>query len=380
MPKENTKSSAKPRNVKNKKLTSTLGSKLREIVIKNKDFTTDGLNLYCNICDKTLSNDIRHLQNTIDNHNKTSLHQKNKEIKANNSKKQSLLLNSFKSVEEKNNKQNTFNSKLTKAFIEAGIPLSKLSHPSLKSFFEDVMNRVIPDESTLRKSYVTPLYDETIAKIKNKIDKNLVYFIIDETTDKCQRNVLNILVGPLNGDPVKPMLLDTQFLDRTDHDSVQRGFLDACVKLWGDVRYDCVKLVVTDQAPYMVLAMKNLKIFFKQMSHVSCVAHALNRVCVSIQENNNELNSFISNMKKVILKSPYRQNLYKLKTGLNKLPPKTVQTQWSSWLNTVLYYREHFTKVKEFVKQLNPDSKSKATKKIKDLIEKKNISGSAVGN
>jgi hypothetical protein len=147
--------------------------------------------------------------------------------------------------------------------IEAGIPLSKLSHPSLKSFFEGVMNRVIPDESTLRKSYVTPLYDETLAKIKNKIDKNLVYFIIDETTDKCQRNVLNILVGPLNGEPVKPMLLDTQFLDRTDHDSVQRGFLDACVKLLGDVRYDCVKLVVTDQAPYMVLAMKNLKIFFK---------------------------------------------------------------------------------------------------------------------
>ncbi len=110
------------------------------------------------------------------------------------------------------------------------------------------------------------------------------------------------------------------------------------------------------------------------------MAHALNRVCVSIQENNNEVNSFISNMKKVLLKSPYRQNLYKLKTGLNKLLPKTVQTRWSSWLNAALYYREHFTKVKEFVKQLKPDSKSKATKKIKDLIDKKNISGSVVGS
>ncbi len=85
-------------------------------------------------------------------------------------------------------------------------------------------------------------------------------------------------------------------------------------------------------------------------------------------------------MKKVLLKSPYRQNLYKLKTGLNKLLPKTVQTRWSSWLNAALYYREHFTKVKEFVKQLKPDSKSKATKKIKDLIDKKNISGSVVGS
>jgi transcription elongation factor Elf1 len=101
MPKEDTKSSTKPRNVKNKKLTSTLCSKLREIVIKNKDFTTGGFNLYCNICEKTLSNDIRHYQNTIDNHNKISLHQKNKEIKANNSKKHSLLLNSFKREEEK---------------------------------------------------------------------------------------------------------------------------------------------------------------------------------------------------------------------------------------------------------------------------------------
>ncbi len=53
---------------------------------------------------------------------------------------------------------------LTKAFIEANIPLNKLNHPSIRNILQKYLRRVCPDESTIRKKCINPLYDETIKK------------------------------------------------------------------------------------------------------------------------------------------------------------------------------------------------------------------------
>ena len=68
-------------------------------------------------------------------------------------------------------------------------------------------------------------------------------------------------------------------------------------------------------------------------------------------------------MKKVLKKSPYRQNLFRETTGL-KLPPNPIITHWNTWLETAFYYLENFKKVESFVEELDPDSKSAKTVKL----------------
>lgn len=51
-----------------------------------------------------------------------------------------------------------------------------------------------------------------------------VYFVIDESTDACQRSVLNILVKKLDGNPSKPMLLKVTQLEATNNKTVAQVF------------------------------------------------------------------------------------------------------------------------------------------------------------
>jgi len=71
--------------------------------------------------------------------------------------------------------------------------------------------KVMPSRTTARR-YVQEIYEETIERIIKKIDDNSIYLIVDETTDKCSRHVMNILVGIFNGKFEKPMLIKTKFV------------------------------------------------------------------------------------------------------------------------------------------------------------------------
>jgi hypothetical protein len=139
----------------------------------------------------------------------------------------------------------------------------------------EISGKHIPDESTLRKGYVKPLYIEKIEKIRSTVDNNNVYFIIDETTDRAQNFVINTLVGVLNGNPTKPMLLSTCFVEETDNSTIISTFMHSCQILWPEkIYFSKVLLVVTDQASYMVKALKNLKEgSFTNLHHVTCLAH-----------------------------------------------------------------------------------------------------------
>ena len=106
-----------------------------------------------------------------------------------------------------------FNKDLTQALIKANIPISKVNHPAFKLFLEKHMSRSLPDESTLRKNYISAIYDERIQKIKEIIGDNDIFLIVDQATDCKKRAVLNILVGPLNGRAIEPMLIKVTYLE-----------------------------------------------------------------------------------------------------------------------------------------------------------------------
>lgn len=59
-------------------------------------------------------------------------------------------------------------------------------------------------------------------------------------------------------------------------------------------------LVVTDAAPYMVCAMRALKLLYPKMIHVTCAAHGLHRVAEFIRNEFNDVNDLISHLKKCL--------------------------------------------------------------------------------
>lgn len=61
-------------------------------------------------------------------------------------------------------------------------------------------------------------------------------------------------------------------------------------------------LVVTDAAPYMLRTMKDLKILYPRMIHITCLAHGLHRIAEFIRSEFNDVNELISNIKKIFRK------------------------------------------------------------------------------
>ena len=73
-------------------------------------------------------------------------------------------------------------------------------------------------------------------------------------------------------------------------------------------------------------------------------------------------------MKKCLLTSKAKQQLYKERTGL-PLPPNPVITRFKTWLKTAEFYRKNIDLIKSFVNSLNTDSNNKSTNALKSLID-----------
>ncbi|KAL4126639.1 hypothetical protein QTP88_010851 [Uroleucon formosanum] len=67
-----------------------------------------------------------------------------------------------------------------------------------RSTSEKYTSREIPSDSTLRKTYVNDIYEETMKNIREQIKGNKIWVSIDETTDSEGRYVANVIIGTLN--------------------------------------------------------------------------------------------------------------------------------------------------------------------------------------
>lgn len=310
--------------------------------------------LKCMVCDQIINLDSKHGSDTVNKHVKSAAHQR----KLTKNGKQSFIEKAFQRSKDTTEGKTLFYEDMVEAMISANIPLAKLKNSKFKIFLGKYMNRNIPDDSTLHKGKILDtLYHKSIDSIKNRIENYAIYFICDETQDIKNRYIFNILVGVFNGAYSKPMLLCTKILEKTNSTTVSREILEALNLLYSNEneKYDRLLLIVSDQAPYMIKAISSLKPLVTNLHHITCLAHALNRVCEKIRSENPELNSFISKFKKIIVKSPNRQTKFREETGL-KLPPEPVITRWGTWLNAALYYAENYEKIKKFVLKLNEDS------------------------
>nr|XP_022900891.1 uncharacterized protein LOC111413976 [Onthophagus taurus] len=232
--------------------------------------------------------------------------------------------------------------------IKSDIPLNKLQSRSFREFLEKYCKKNIPDESTLRKNYVAPVYDETMQQIKKYIANNYIWFAVDETTDTCGRYVANLIIGVLNEDVVtEGFLISSKELTKTNSNTISRFVHDELNKIFllEAVPNEKILLMLSDAAAYMIKAASNIKIFYYNLIHCTCLAHGLNRIAETIRLQYPMVNTLIKNGKQIFMKAPLRVQLFKETLPDIPLPPAPVLTRWGTWLDAAMYYADHF---KEF--------------------------------
>ena len=110
--------------------------------------------------------------------------------------------------------QEEYIDEMAKVFSAVDI-MNKVDHKILADFLEKYTKRPTPNHMTLRRR------EENIkAELQNKIRTALVgkyiWIAYDETTDKKQRNLMNLMAGALDSDKkISSHLLGPVFLDRT---------------------------------------------------------------------------------------------------------------------------------------------------------------------
>ncbi|XP_028967436.1 uncharacterized protein LOC114828252 [Galendromus occidentalis] len=248
-------------------------------------------------------------------------------------------------------RENPFNMDVGRMLVESNIPPYKLQHPSFRGFMEKYCGKVLPDHTTLRKTYLKKVYDETLLKIRASVGEHRIWVSIDETTDVKGRFVVNTVVGCLSAQHQSRAFL-TEFVERTNHSTVAQALVNSLNLLWPEgLRNDKVLLLVTYAAAYMKKAGDALKVLFPKMTHVTCVIHAMHRVCEEIRVLFPAVDNLIANVKKNFLKAPFRVQNFRLLMNIG-LPPQPVLTRWGTWLAAALYYAENFEAVRSVVSML----------------------------
>ena len=186
-------------------------------------------------------------------------------------------------------------------------------------------------------------------KIRKTIGNYDLGMMFDETTDIAQNSVFNLLVFPLNGKEIEPILISSQNLKSTKAVDIQSAVKKVLKNIFPNgVPMNRIKLAVTDGAHTMESAVKELKVKFPNLKHIKCLAHTLSLVCETVRTKNELSDEFISNMKKLFLNSPKHINFWKEICQI-PLPPQPVITRWGTLLNAAYYYVNNFKVIEEFL-------------------------------
>lgn len=209
-------------------------------------------------------------------------------------------------------------------FLDVDIPLYKLRHPTMARFLQKYTNNS-PSESSIRKNYVPLKYTGTIEKLRLKAKGKFIWLSLDETTDVEQRLVANCVFGILSendeAERGKCYLLDVRQIEKHDANTMAAFFNDCLSLLFPDGKWFFLKIFIGELHFYnlftieqvfhiktffsshpMLKAMKDLRVLYPNMLHVTCFSHGLQRLCEFIRSKFENANNLVATVKMIYKK------------------------------------------------------------------------------
>ena len=271
--------------------------------------------LYCNLCNCTVSCDKRFL---VDSHRNTSKHQK-----ALGSRSENLIPPNSQTFWR--NSDTNFVEKVAKACLSADDPLCKLNNTYIKNLFREIDHR-LPSETTCRRTALQ-LSEDDLKQIRNTVHGKQIFLIVNEST-LSGTQYLYVLVGSLET-PLVSYLYDCQPLECAPNSNIIAQAVDVAVENLGMKRSFYCLLLLSDVAKYMIAADITLKSLYPELFHVTCVAHLLHNCAMKIKPHFEDVDQLIAKVKAVTNKNKTRQ----AKFSAIGYPPQPIPTRWGSWLN-----------------------------------------------
>lgn len=236
------------------------------------------------------------------------------------------------------------------------------------------MNRDIPSDITIRRQSLD-MFDKLMSKLKQKVGNNKIWLSIDETCDNKKRKVFNAVIGIMSKyESTDSYILNCEEVKEVNHKTAYKFIEESLNLLWsGNDKFENVLLILTDAAPYMVKAINLIKeLQNSNIIHLTCMAHSIHRLCETIRNECDTTDEFISNAKKVFIKSPKRIEIFESIAPNISLPPEPVITRWWTWINAALYYANNYEIFKKVINALN-SSDAKAIYDLKKCYEDKEV-------
>ena len=127
-------------------------------------------------------------------------------------------------------------------------------------------------------NYVDNVYGNLLGNIGNEIQNHQLWVGVDETTDTRKRYVANVVIGDFSTEKV--YLLNTEFLDQSNHSPIATSSMNSLQILWQEgILYSNVLCLISDAAAYMRRSYRDiLAPMFPKSVHVTCVAHMIHNV------------------------------------------------------------------------------------------------------
>lgn len=170
--------------------------------------------------------------------------------------------------------QKVYRARVVLAFMEAGIPLSKLDCPALRELLEESRFRLAHSRHMM--DLVPFVLQEEVSRTKREISGKLVSIIFDGTTRLGE--VLVVVLRYIQDWEVKQRLVRVDFLQKSlNAEELARQIISAvCVTL--SIENNNLVAVMRDGASVNAAAMRTLKIIYPKALDVRCISHTLDLI------------------------------------------------------------------------------------------------------
>ena len=214
-------------------------------------------------------------------------------------------------------------------FLAANFSIHKFGLPAVREYFTKYMKRSLLSVNSIRNQQ-DEIYHNVLKEIRLSIGEHYIWISLDKTTDSQNQYIVLMIVGVMTPTmPTIPHLLHLEVVEKVNNQSMVWVFNKALTILYPQgIKYEKVLLLISDADSYIILAAKCHKLCgYIKLLLVTCVAHGIQRVCEEIREQNPEVNSLISSVKRSTQEFHCRQ------------PPASLACSRGLWL---LYMSKHF--------------------------------------
>lgn len=146
----------------------SLVNRANKLIGNNKSFEVetkgDEILIFCKQCNSKFKVDSIHLNTQYKSHITSTKHKKFSEKNI----FQPLISSAIAATSVKEKKEDSYSLKLATAFVDAGIPLWKLRHPSIKQFFLQQHKEVSPTAQTFYNK-IGVMHESTLKILSEKV-------------------------------------------------------------------------------------------------------------------------------------------------------------------------------------------------------------------